>query len=181
MENANLWKTLHAMLKRRGYQQTTMDPSQQQSIVFDADHKPVLVMFSDDYGVSTVRSAVATVKSHGGDTVILITEQKLTHPAVKDVINAMINENIYITCFTKQQLGFDIASHVLVPMHKRLSPNERLSVLKRLGMTNTNQLRKILLTDPMCQYMGGRPGDVFEIRRITPTVGEDITYRAVTV
>jgi DNA-directed RNA polymerase subunit H len=172
-----VWVTLESMLRNRGYTMTQL-PRTSKFFVVDGKKKPVLVVFPDDHGIAAVRSAVTAVQEKGGDTVVMVTTQELTHPAAKDVLSIMESERVFITVFTRRQLMFDIYTHVLVPRHRLLLDDEKHALLKRLGV-GVEDLRLLKLSDPMARYMGARPGDVFEIRRVTPTVGLDISYRGV--
>ena len=75
-------------------------------------------------------------------------------------------------------LLFDIFDHVDVPPHRLLSSEETHELLKERNLKLT-QFPSIKMDDPVCRYLGGRPGDVFEITRNRPTVGQHLYYRKV--
>ncbi len=72
----------------------------------------------------------------------------------------------------------EIFTHELVPEHKILMKNESQKILKELNIT-ANQLPKIVDTDPICEIIGAKTGDIIEILRDSPTAGKTKYYRLV--
>lgn len=68
--------------------------------------------------------------------------------------------------------------HQLVPKHIILNENEKEGLLKKYGIT-TQQLPKILLSDPVIMALNGQIGDVIKIVRKSQTAGQSIYYRVV--
>lgn len=54
--------------------------------------------------------------------------------------------------------------HELVPEHRIMSHNEANSLLDSLGVS-TNNLPKILVSDPQVKKIGAKIGDIIEIER----------------
>lgn len=73
---------------------------------------------------------------------------------------------------------FDPTSHVLVPLHEKLSIEEAVKVLKELGV-RPEQLPWIRSSDPIVKAIGARPGDIIKVTRKSPTAGETVVYRYV--
>lgn len=59
--------------------------------------------------------------------------------------------------------GFDLMSHILVPRHEIVGPEEREELIKKFGPLRL--FPKILATDPVVRQLGAKPGDVIRIIR----------------
>ena len=79
---------------------------------------------------------------------------------------------------SRKKIADRILEHELVPKHRKLSFEEAVMVLKRLGV-KPHELPKISINDPVVRLLRARPGDIIEIRRRSPTAGETIYYRIV--
>ncbi len=73
---------------------------------------------------------------------------------------------------------FDPRGHVLVPEHRVLSKEEGEEVLRRYGV-KPHQLPLLKSSDPVARAIGARPGDIVEVRRVSPTAGRAVAYRYV--
>ncbi|WP_292319357.1 DNA-directed RNA polymerase subunit H [Caldisphaera sp.] len=71
-----------------------------------------------------------------------------------------------------------ILGHYLVPKHRILSLEESIEVLKTLGVRPW-QLPRISINDPIVRILNGKPGDIIEIERDSPTAGKYKAYRVV--
>ncbi len=71
-----------------------------------------------------------------------------------------------------------ILMHELVPEHRILTVEEAAEVLRRYNVKPWN-LPQISINDPIIKLLGGKPGDIVEIKRKSPTGGESIAYRIV--
>ncbi|AFZ71199.1 DNA-directed RNA polymerase, subunit H, RpoH/RPB5 [Caldisphaera lagunensis DSM 15908] len=71
-----------------------------------------------------------------------------------------------------------ILGHYLVPKHRILPLEESVEVLKSLGIKPW-QLPRISINDPVVKILGGKPGDIIEIERDSPTAGKYKAYRVV--
>jgi len=72
----------------------------------------------------------------------------------------------------------EIIKHELVPKHEILSDDEKDDVLSMFKVTD-KQLPKILISDPVVEMIGAKPGNVLRITRKSPTAGEAVYYRIV--
>ena len=81
---------------------------------------------------------------------------------------------------SRKTIDARILEHELVPEHRRLSFEEAIEVLRRLGV-KPHQLPRISINDPVVRLLGARPGDIIEIRRKSETAGVTVYYRIVTV
>ncbi len=65
-----------------------------------------------------------------------------------------------------------------MPKHRLLSLEEAVEVLNRLNVKPW-QLPRISVNDPVVRLLGGKPGDIVEIERDSPTAGKYKVYRIV--
>lgn len=93
------------------------------------------------------------------------------------LLNNFWNEKgYYIQIFGVNQLLRKVVEHSMVPPHRLMTEKEVEEVLKRYQLKK-EQLPMVLRNDPIAQYYGARPGEVFEITRPSPTSGTYLTYR----
>ena len=104
----------------------------------------------------------------------MIIVQDITNK-VEDVI---INKYSYTEIFVEKNMLFDIVSHIYVPKHELLTPEEVETVLEEYNM-NKRTIPKILTTDQITKYFNAKIGDVFRIIRPSEITGESIFYRRV--
>ena len=72
----------------------------------------------------------------------------------------------------------DIAKHVLIPKHTKLSEKEKKDLLERYTIS-TKELPKIMSDDPAIAHLDAKQGDVIRIIRDSPTMGKSVFYRGV--
>lgn len=93
------------------------------------------------------------------------------------LLNNFWNEKgYYIQIFGVNQLLRKVVEHSMVPTHRLMSEKEVEELLEKYQL-NESQLPIILRNDPIAQYYGARPGEVFEITRPSSTSGSYLTYR----
>ncbi|MFA5142449.1 MAG: DNA-directed RNA polymerase subunit H [Candidatus Woesearchaeota archaeon] len=73
---------------------------------------------------------------------------------------------------------FDVANHILVPKHTKLSEEEKEALFQKYNISEYN-LPKILKADPAIKSLGAKVDDVIKIERASPTAGKSLYYRAV--
>jgi DNA-directed RNA polymerase subunit H (RpoH/RPB5) len=76
-----------------------------------------------------------------------------------------------MTFFHIKQLVVHLGRHVLVPPHRKLSPEEAKEEMARLRVTQRSQLPLIKYHDIQARILGLVPGDMVEILRPSPTAG----------
>ncbi len=75
-------------------------------------------------------------------------------------------------------MALDIPKHTLVPVHSKVSDNEKEKVLSALQATTT-QLPKIYKDDAALVKLAVKAGDIIKIERKSPTAGVSFYYRVV--
>lgn len=73
---------------------------------------------------------------------------------------------------------FEIFKHELVPKFRTLSKEEAEALRHAYGIRKED-LPWIRRSDPVCQEMGVKPGEVLEITRKSEVSGHAVTYRYV--
>lgn len=76
----------------------------------------------------------------------------------------------------EKEAMINIFRHELVPKHVVLDKKEVQEVLEKYHV-KPHQFPYIKVSDPACQMVGAKPGDLIKIIRRSPTAGEAIAYR----
>ncbi len=79
---------------------------------------------------------------------------------------------------TKTSPDLDVAAHILVPKHEKVSQKEKDELLKQYHAT-IKQMPRILITDAALKDLDVEEGDLIRIRRTSPTAGDTVFYRVV--
>lgn len=180
IETARIRATLQKLLRRRGYT-VPMDlpPDPYFTVKRDRDADVLLVYRTDDearVGVGVIRDVAKIMEEAGVVNAILLASG--TTSSAHAAVTALMTSGKFLTIIPPSSLVYDIYEHHDVPRHRLLDPTEVHDLLQKMRL-NLSQFPCIKMDDPMCRYLGGRPGDIFEITRIRPTVGYDIYYRKV--
>jgi DNA-directed RNA polymerase subunit H (RpoH/RPB5) len=96
--------------------------------------------------------------------------------ALKKVVKQIIYEYENAEYFSESEMLEDIPSKDFIPHHEIIGDEERKELLSKYQDT---ELSRILITDIMCRYYGGKIGDIFKITRPSFTAGYSIVYRRV--
>ena len=81
--------------------------------------------------------------------------------------------------FSFNHLLVNITKHRYQPKFRWLTPEEKKEVLKRYK-TKAKNLPKICFDDPITKWYFKKIGDVVEIIRSNPVMGQEVSYRVVT-
>jgi DNA-directed RNA polymerase subunit H len=73
---------------------------------------------------------------------------------------------------------FDISQHELVPLHIKLTDDEKQKVLDELNVSE-KQLPAISEKDVMVKKLNAKVGDIIKIIRKSQTAGNSVFYRVV--
>ena len=110
--------------------------------------------------------------------IVLLTMTPIRTIDWKDLLP--IQKKIRIEAFHQGEMEFNRTRHELVPRHTLLSNDDAVAILQTLN-TSGQQCPRILNSDIICRYYGGRVGDLFQIRRVDLMTGDsEITFRIVT-
>lgn len=140
------------------------------------DCGPVHVEFLDaeSFGVSQIRTFARYVIENHYKIGIMVTHVPLS-PAARKAL-ASLEHLAKIECFLEDDLLVNITHHELVPKHVVLSRDEKIALLKRYRLKET-QLPRILQKDPVARYLGLKRGQVVKIIRTSETAGRYASYR----
>ena len=142
----------------------------------------VYVFFPDEtrgkaLGVAPISERVDRMTRDGVPHGILVVQVGLT-PQARTIIEQLQYDSGKTTLevFLENELLVNITKHILVPKHEVLSDMEKLELLKRYKLKES-QLPRIQKSDPIARYYGMKPGMVVKITRPSETAGRYITYR----
>jgi len=105
------------------------------------------------------------------DDVIVILNEQYNDIFDKVALQMWHGEKTRITFFHIKQVVVHLGRHVLVPPHRKLTPEESKAELERLHVTQKSQLPLIKHYDIQARLMGLVPGDIIEVLRPSPTSG----------
>ncbi|KAH7328314.1 RNA polymerase [Stachybotrys elegans] len=126
------------------------------------------------FGVAQIRQFAKHTIENNYKTGIMVTHVPLS-PAARKALTGV--ENLAkIECFLEDDLLVNITHHELVPRHVLLSRDEKVALLKRYRLKET-QLPRILQKDPVARYLGLKRGQVVKIIRVSETAGRYASYR----
>ncbi|MBS3814943.1 MAG: DNA-directed RNA polymerase subunit H [Hadesarchaea archaeon] len=78
----------------------------------------------------------------------------------------------------KEEKGFKVTEHELVPKHEILSDEEVESLLDEYDV-KAYQFPQISSRDPVAKEIGAEKGDILKVTRESATAGEAVAYRYV--
>lgn len=173
-----IMRTLRSMLTRRGFE-VPDGPNLVDFSVQNATSTTLVVFFNDPsrVGIGMIRDISKRMADIHAVDAILVSEG-LT-PSASVEMRKLMNDGMFIVNMTPESLKFDICDHKSVPPHRIISESEKHDLIQAFGTTDNFPL--ICLHDPVSKYFGAHPGDVFEIIRNRPNVGQHIYYRLVTL
>lgn len=127
---------------------------------------------AETVGIPVINKMAKAMKEAGVESGILVSGGRYTNAAKQAA------KKKHIELLPKTFPSFDIFSHVLVPKHEILTPEEREKVLAQYRV-QPYQLPQIKASDPAVKAIGAKPGDILRITRQSPTAGVHIAYRYV--
>lgn len=105
------------------------------------------------------------------DDLIVIYNEPYNDIFDKASLQAWQQHKVRMTFFHIKQIVVNPARHVLVPPHRKISPEEAKIEMDRLHLTQKSQLPLIKHHDMQSRILGLVPGDIVEIMRPSPTAG----------
>ena len=111
------------------------------------------------------------------DTLFVIVKDELNETLINALKHIWETEKIFIVIQPIKRIQFNILEHILVPRHRILSENEKISIKTKYNIINDGQFPIITRFDPVAQAIGIRPGEVCEIIRPSKTAITEPYYR----
>lgn len=105
------------------------------------------------------------------DDVIVILNEPYHEAFDKVSLQMWQQQKARMTFFHIKQVVIHLGRHVLVPPHRKLTPEESKIEMDRLHVTQKSQFPLIKHHDIQARLMGLVPGDLVEIHRPSPTAG----------
>lgn len=106
--------------------------------------------------------------------------QKLKHQVADWMVNV---KRLKIELFSEHELLFDVTDHVDIPRHQRLNRAQVMELVQRLKIGNdttaVQKLPKLRKDDMIARFYDFDKGDVVEIKKHSPIMGETLFYRVV--
>jgi len=124
-------------------------------------------------GTKQVRTFNHFVDEQNFHTGVFITQTPISPSAVR-LLNGIPDR--ICEHFQEQDLLVNITRHELVPKHVLLSAEEKVRLLERYRLKES-QLPRIQVSDPVARYLGLRRGQVVKIIRRSETAGRYASYR----
>jgi DNA-directed RNA polymerases I, II, and III subunit RPABC1 len=151
-------------------------PATQQNPNPTPDCGTIRVVFLSEatFGVNTIKGFIRETIDGNYKSGILITHVPVSSAARKMLIS--VESYTKVECFLEEDLLVNITHHDLVPKHVLLSRDEKVALLKRYRLKET-QLPRILQRDPVARYLGLKRGQVVKIIRKSETAGRYASYR----
>ncbi|KAI1386307.1 RPB5 subunit of DNA-directed RNA polymerase [Hypoxylon trugodes] len=128
----------------------------------------------DSLGAEQMRKFGRFCATENHHTGILVSHVAVSSSAKKEI--AKFAQWTSIEWFLEEDLLINITHHELVPRHVILSRDEKVALLKRYRLKET-QLPRILQKDPVAKYFGMKRGQVVKIIRTSETAGRYASYR----
>lgn len=126
-------------------------------------------------GTGTMKKFAHFCAEHNYKVGVFVTKASLS-PAARRTMGAGSSVYTTLEAFLEEDLLVNITKHELVPKHNPLSKEEKIALLKRYHLKET-QLPRILQKDPIARYLGLRRGQVVKIIRDSETAGRYASYR----
>lgn len=141
----------------------------------------VYVFFPDEHrnkllGVKPISDRAEKMERDGVHSAIIIVQTGLTPYAKSAVEKLSAGEKCRMELFLENELLVNITRHVLVPRHDVLTDEEKVDLLTRYKLKES-QLPRIQKEDPIARYYGLVHGNVVKITRPSETAGRYVTYR----
>jgi len=111
------------------------------------------------------------------DELIIITKDRVNDSLRTLIEQIYLNDNRFINVYNLNDYLCNILENDLVPPHRVMDEEEKLSMIKKLYVTDMSQFPEISRFDPVAQAIGARPGDLLEITRSSPTAVTSKYYR----
>tara|TARA_Y100000385_G_C13065788_1_gene626616 strand:- start:909 stop:1547 length:639 start_codon:yes stop_codon:yes gene_type:complete len=115
------------------------------------------------------------------DDLIIVTKDPANESMIKNLKQLWSSDKYYIIIFGIKNLQFNILDHDLVPPHRVLSEEEKITVKKKYNISDDKQIPDISRFGPVSLAIGIRPGEMCEIMRPSKTAISAPFYRICSV
>ncbi|KAI2620003.1 hypothetical protein GGR54DRAFT_602124 [Hypoxylon sp. NC1633] len=151
-------------------------PSTDPNVEPKSDTGTIWIEFLDEesLGAEQMRKFGRFCAHENHHTGILVSHVPVSASARKEI--AKFAQWTSIEQFLEEDLLINITQHELVPRHVVLSREEKVALLKRYRLKET-QLPRIVSKDPVAKYFGMKRGQVVKIIRASETAGRYASYR----
>ncbi|XP_014778424.1 DNA-directed RNA polymerases I, II, and III subunit RPABC1 isoform X2 [Octopus bimaculoides] len=143
------------------------DPTDQMFVFFPEDPK---------VGIKTIKTYCQRMQEENITRAIIVVQAGMT-PSAKQALVDMAPKYI-LEQFLEAELLVNITSHMLVPEHVVMTPEEKSELLQRYKLKES-QLPRVQQGDPVARYFGLKRGQVVKIVRPSETAGRYVSYRLV--
>ena len=103
------------------------------------------------------------------DTLMFITKEDPNETMTNEIIHLWETEKIFIIIQSIKRLQFNILEHDLVPLHRVLSKEETMKIMKKYNIDEIVQFPEISRFDPVSMAIGIKPSEICEIIRPSKT------------
>jgi DNA-directed RNA polymerase subunit H (RpoH/RPB5) len=115
------------------------------------------------------------------DTIIVLLNEPFHETFHKMVLRRWVDKKQRVSFFDIRQLMFNPLDHIMVPLHRKVPSEEVEPLLKKLLVKSKIELPHIKYhMDIPARVLGILPGEIVEITRPSPTIGEYKVYRICT-
>jgi len=131
--------------------------------------------------VVTARNYISVLSKSKPTSSILIITARLGHVAEKEIYKHVIRHGIKFQIFYEKDLTFNPTQHRDVPIHHKLSEEQKLEKLAEMRVLIT-QLPLIRQDDPIAKYYGWMVGDLIQIHHTNQSniiADQSLNYRVV--
>ncbi|XP_029650498.1 DNA-directed RNA polymerases I, II, and III subunit RPABC1 [Octopus sinensis] len=143
------------------------DPTDQMFVFFPEDPK---------VGIKTIKTYCQRMQEENITRAVIVVQAGMT-PSAKQALVDMAPKYI-LEQFLEAELLVNITSHMLVPEHVVMTPEEKSELLQRYKLKES-QLPRVQQGDPVARYFGLKRGQVVKIVRPSETAGRYVSYRLV--
>lgn len=111
------------------------------------------------------------------DTLMIIAKDEVNETLTNTLKHIWESEKIFIIIQPLKRVQFNILNHILVPSHRVISEEEKISIKKKYNIMDDGQFPELSRFDPVAQAIGIRIGEVCEIIRPSKTAISAPYYR----
>jgi len=111
------------------------------------------------------------------DVLYIIIKDEPNETLINELKHIWEKDGIFIIIESIKRLQFNILNHTLVPVHRVMSEEEALEVMKKFNIKDKSLFPDISRFDPVARAIGLRPGNICHIIRPSKTAIETNYYR----